>query len=241
MPADKRKEMPSPQTDIAAVIKQRRAMFKMGRMYQDSALSIAEDVSVPDFREELKITGQRSVHLLLHAVALASLQIPQFRLRIRSHRSKSASKADTTADEEIVAVGSDELHCNYVVKNPYTDINHCSVPFDADFAVFAAQAQRQELVATQAKDILKPSPDPDGINAVNFSVIPWLRLNSLVHGSVGPIPMFTIGRFIPTSDNQIKFTLCTLVNHRLVDAFHVAQLIEQFRTNVKTALVSTVE
>jgi len=206
---------------IEEVIKRRKTMFEFLHA-QDPALSVAEEVSVPDFRIKLKEQGIRSIHLLMHTTARASLQIPQLRLRVKVQDNS----------EDMVAIDADNLYCSYAVQNPDTDINHCSVLFDHDLAAFAARAQQQEPMAQQAKEILPPTPDPSQINAVNLSVIPWLRLNSLSpSSSAPPIPLFTIGKFIPAGD-RLTFTLCALVNHRLVDAFHVHQFIEQFRANI---------
>lgn len=203
---------------MADYIERRRAMFAFSKGFADPALAVCEEVSVPDFRERLREIGIRGVHFLLHALAQASLQVPQFRLRVKG--------------EAMVELSREELYCSYVVQNPHTDINHCSVPFNPDLTTFAAEAQQQESYAQQAQAIIPPAPDPDHITAVNLSVIPWLRINSLVQGSCSPVPLFTIGKFITDKEAQLSFNLCVLVNHGLVDAYHVHQFIEQFRSNV---------
>ena len=203
---------------MASVIERRAAMFAFTKGFRDPALAVCEEVSVTDFRSRLREMGIRGVHFLLHALAQASLQVPQFRLRVRG--------------EAMVEISREELYCSYVVQNPHTDINHCSVLFNPDLTTFAAAVQQQEQHSQQAREIIPPAPDPDHITAVNLSVIPWLRLNALVHGSGSPIPLFTIGKFSSDKNGQLVFTLCILVHHGLVDAYHVHQFIEQFRGNV---------
>ena len=128
---------------IEEVIKRRQAMFDFLQR-RGPALSVAEEVSVPDFRAKLKEQGIRSIHLLLHATAQASLQVSQFRLRIKA-------KADDGA-EEIVSVAADDLYCSYAVQSPFTDVNHCSVLYDHDLATFAARAQQQEPSGATGED-----------------------------------------------------------------------------------------
>ena len=212
---------------MATVIERRAAMFAFSRTFRDPALTVIEAVTVPDFRSRLRLAGVRGVHFLLHALARASLQVPQFRLRVRG--------------EKIVEIAPDELHCSYVVQNPHTDINHCSVLFSPELATFAAVAQQQEGLAQQAREIIPPAPDPDHITAINLSIIPWLRLNALTQGSCSPIPLFTIGKFSSTATAQLDFNFCVMVNHGLADAYHIHQLIEQFCSNITAQLASLPE
>ena len=203
---------------MASVIERRAAMFEFSKSFRDPSLAVVEEICVPDFRPRLREMGVRGVHFLLHALARASLQVPQFRLRVRNGA--------------MVELKPEELYCSYVVQNPHTDINHCRVLFSPDLHAFAAASQQQEPHAQQAREIISPAPDPDHITAVNLSIIPWLRLNSLVHGSCSPVPLFTIGKFSTDKDAQLIFNLCILINHGLVDAYHVHQFIEQFRRNI---------
>lgn len=205
-----------------ATIKRRAAMHSFSKNYRDPALSVVEEVRVPDFRSRLRVAGVRGVHFLLHALAQASWQVPEFRLREKGG--------------EMVVI--DALHCSYVVQNPHTDINHCSVPYDPDLMAFAAAAQLQEAHARQAPAIINSAPDPDHIAAINLSIIPWLRLDSITHGSCSPIPMFTVGKFSTDRAAQLAFNLAIQVHHGLVDAYHIHQFIEQFRHNIKTSLAS---
>ena len=207
---------------MATVVERRAAMFAFSKNYRDSALVVGEEVIVPDFRPRLRELGLRGVHFLLHALARASLHVPQFRLRARAG--------------EIVELSAAELYCSYVVQNPHTDMNHCTVPFNPDLKGFAAAAQQQEPHAQQSPEVIPPAPDPDHIKAVNLSIIPWLRLTTLVHGSCSPVPLFTIGKFVTDQDKQLTFNLHILVHHGLVDAYHVHQLIEQFRRNISELL-----
>ena len=202
---------------MTTVIERRAAMFAFAKGFRDPTLVVCEELSVPDFRPRIREMGIRGVHFLLHTLSQASLQVPQFRLRVR--------------DGEMVELHSEELSCSYVVQNPHTDINHCSVRFNPDLTAFAADAQQQEPHAQQAREIIPPASDPDHITAINLSIIPWLRINSLVQGS-SPIPLFTIGKFSSAAHEQLVFNLCVLVHHGLVDAYHIHQFIEQFRHNL---------
>ena len=203
---------------MSTVVERRAAMFEFSKEFRDPALAVGEEIVVPDFRPRLRELGIRGVHFLLHALARASLHVPQFRLRARAGK--------------IVELSPAELYCSYVVQNPHTDINHCRVLFDTDLKAFAAAAQQQEPHAQQSPEVIPPAPDPEHITAVNLSIIPWLRLTTLVHGSCSPVPLFTIGKFITDRAEQLTFNLCILVHHGLVDAYHVYQFIEQFRHNI---------
>ncbi len=202
-------------------IARRRAMFSFVKSFPDPALEITEKVTVPDFRPHLRALGLRTAHFLLHAVARASLQVPQFRLR--------------EWHGDIVEISSAQLYCSYVVQNPHTDLNHCRVPFNSDLATFAAAARVQEPYAQQARDIILPAPlppDPASITAILLSIIPWLRVDSIVHGGCSPIPLFTIGKFNTDTADRLVFNISISVHHGLVDAHHVSQFVEQFCRNV---------
>lgn len=207
---------------MATVVERRAAMFEFFKGLRDPALAVGEEIVVPDFRPRLRELGLRGVHFLLHALARASLHVPQFRLRARAG--------------EIVELSAAELYCSYVVQNPHTDVNHCTVLFNPDLKIFATAAQQQEPHAQQSSEIIPPAPDPNHITAVNLSIIPWLRLATLVQGSCSPVPLFTIGKFITDQSERLTFNLHILVHHGLVDAYHVHQFIEQFRLNVSELL-----
>lgn len=207
---------------MADYLERRRAMFSFAQnFYPTPALEITEQVTVPDFRPRLRAEGLRTAHFLLHAVARASLQVPQFRLRVWQ--------------DDIVELNSEQLYCSYVVQNPHTDLNHCRMLFNPDLGAFAAAAKQQEPHAQQARTIILPAPpasDRTSVAAILLSIIPWLRVDGIVHGSFSPIPMFTIGKFSPAPGDQLAFNLSVAVHHGLVDAYHVAQFVEQLCGNI---------
>ena len=209
---------------MADYLERRRAMFAFAQSFPDPALEITEQVTVPDFRACLRTMGLRTAHFLLHAVARASLQVPQFRLRVWQ--------------DDIVELNSEQLYCSYVVQNPHTDLNHCRVLFNPDLDAFAAAAKQQEPHAQQARTIILPSPsssDRTSVAAILLSIIPWLRVDGIVHGGCGPIPLFTIGKFSPAPADQLSFNLSVSVHHGLVDAYHVSQFVEQLCANLSAS------
>ena len=198
------------------MVNRRRAMFSFMQGYSNPSLTVVEEVCVPDFRELLKSAGIKVSHFLLFNVSKASLQVPEFRLRVK--------------DGDIVEIGEDELHSSYTVQNPFTDVNHCVVRYSNNFARFSSALQEQEAVATTEKETILISPDP--MASINLSIIPWLRLEALVHGGLSRIPLFHIGKFTTSSDTLLSFHLCAKVHHGLVDAYHIYQFVEKFKDNM---------
>lgn len=200
------------------VANRRRAMFSFMQGCADPSLTVVEEVRVPDFRDLLKSAKVKVSHFLLFNISKASLQIPEFRLRVK--------------DGDIVEIGAKKLYCSYTVKNPFTDVNHCIVRYVDDFAEFSTALQKQESVAMEAKEIITHPPNSEDIAGINLSIIPWLRLEALVQGGFSCIPLFHVGKFETSDDAILSFHLCTKVHHGLVDAYHVHQFIEKLKDNI---------
>lgn len=200
----------------------RSAQIGMFGGYQIPIVNIAADAECADFVTPAKAAGIPPFARLLHAIARASLDVPEFRLRL-------------TPDLAVVEVG-DRLTLSYTALGTGDNLNFSTFPFADDFQVFLGEylADRDRLRAHVARGDTSLRLSPIGPDRAWLFVtcMPWLRFTSLQHpvadGRDCSIPNIAVGRF-DIQGGRVRFPISVQAHHGLVDALHIARLIDRVR------------
>jgi chloramphenicol O-acetyltransferase type A len=180
--------------------------------YQSPILNLTVTCRTADFAARAKAAGAPAFAVLLHAMASASLDIPEMRRRI--HQGAVTEVARLTVSYPVIGIGE--------------RLNYSTFAHHADFGVFLARYLADRDIARAAPTLrLDDMSHRDYLFA---TALPWLDFTQIrhpVHDHADvSIPMLAAGRFRP-SEGGLTFPLAVQVHHGLADALHVARFVDR--------------
>lgn len=191
----------------------RRDQLALFGGYDSPVLSVTMPVEGPDVVSPARSRGIPPFAVVLHALAAASLDIPEFRTRL------VGGKVETI----------ESLTISYTVVGQGDRLNFSTFGFDADFAVFLARYLEDREPARRAAQLRLHPMDH---RAFLFATcLPWMSFTALQHPVARfvdcSIPLVAVGKW-ETASGRMSFPLNLQVHHGLVDGIHIARFVEAF-------------
>lgn len=178
--------------------------------YDVPVINITAFCETADFVTPAKACALPPFAILLHALGRASLDIPQFRSRLR----------------EGVLETIERLTLSYTILGAQDDLNFSSLPYEADIDRFVGGYLKDRAEARAATDLRLVSMEHRAYLFV--TCLPWLSFTSIQH-PIGDlrdcsIPLVAAGRF-ERRGARLRFPLAVQAHHGLVDGLHIARYI----------------
>lgn len=173
--------------------------------------NVTPSLDVTNLRAYTKRRGLSFYYALIYATMSAMNQLPDYLYKIRGTQ----------------IVRHDKLEPSFVVMDEDTHlIKIVNVPLEDSLEEFCRRAA--ELADAQCS----PFPDPQQENRddlVYLSCTPWFSFTSLTNemdcNPDDSIPRITWGKY-EERDGRLRLPYAIQLNHRLLDGWHVAQLLQ---------------
>ncbi len=180
-------------------------------------VGVTVDVDVTDLLALCRERGCSFYLMVLHAVALAADEVPEFRRRIDNGG----------------IVEYDECPTSHTELKPDGTYAYCTLRHHMPLAAYLAQAESARTAAREGGSI----EEEDEVQSMYFiSTLPWLHYTQLIQ----PVacgeesnPRFTWGKYQPDDKGRVMMPLSVLVHHALADGIHIAQFYEAFVKQTK--------
>lgn len=144
-------------------------------------------------------------------------EIEEFRYRIEGDKVFSYNK----------------IHPFSTVLNDDNTFSFCEFNFTESFNEFIEKGREAIEIAISTKNLNSMGNRKD---IIYYTTIPWISLTGLTHAhnvnTGDSIPKFVFGKYFEDG-NMIKIPFCVEVHHSLVDSYHIGQLLDNFRNNIK--------
>lgn len=192
----------------------RRAAFDYFRAFDKPYFSICTRVDVARLKSALGRGATGGLGLACyHAALLLAHEIEPFRYRLDQGRVRVLERMDgsTTVLREDESFG------------------FATLPYDPDFATFAAQAGAAIAAAREPGAGFVPQPDEQAF--VHFTTLPWVHFTSFSHarnwGREDAVPKFSFGR-ADAEGGRLMMPLSVEVHHALMDGLHLGRFVQRF-------------
>lgn len=180
-------------------------------------VGVTVDVDVTDLLGCCREKGYSFYLMVLHAVALAADEVPEFRRRIDQGGIVEYEKCPTS----------------HVELKPDGTYAYCTLHHHMPLAEYLARAEAARNAARESGSIEEEAE----VQSMYFiSTLPWLHYTQLIQ----PVacgeesnPRFTWGKYQQSSDGRMMMPLSVLVHHALADGVHIAKFYEAFDKQVK--------
>jgi chloramphenicol O-acetyltransferase type A len=191
----------------------RRDHFNFFRQFEEPFFGVTVNVDCTTAYTRAKDHGQSFFLHYLHKALAAANSVEAFRYRIGGN--------------EVFLY--DVVNASPTINRPDGTFGFSYIDFNADFNVFAMEAQR-EIERVQNTTGLVPAVS--GENVIHFSSIPWINFTSLSHARSFSfndcIPKISFGKM--TEVEGVKaMPVSVHVHHALMDGYHVGQFVERFQ------------
>ena len=178
---------------------------------------VTVDVDVTDLLSLCREKGYSFYLMVLHAVALAADEVPEFRRRI----------------DHGGIVEYDECPTSHIELKPDGTYAYCTLRHHMPLADYLAQAEVARTAAREGGSI----EEEDDVQSMYFiSTLPWLHYTQLIQ----PVacgeesnPRITWGKYQANDKGRMMMPLSVLVHHALVDGIHIAKFYEAFNQQMK--------
>ena len=178
---------------------------------------VTVDVDVTDLLALCREKGDSFYLMVLHAVALAADDVPEFRRRI----------------DHGGIVEYDECPTSHIELKPDGTYAYCTLHHHMPLADYLAQAESARTAAREGGSIV----EEDDVQSMYFiSTLPWLHYTQLIQ----PVacgeesnPRITWGKYQANDKGRMMMPLSVLVHHALVDGIHIAKFYEAFNQQMK--------
>ena len=178
---------------------------------------VTVDVDVTDLLSLCREKGDSFYLMVLHAVALAADEVPEFRRRI----------------DHGGIVEYDECPTSHIELKPDGTYAYCTLRHHMPLADYLAQAESARTAAREGGSI----EEEDDVQSMYFiSTLPWLHYTQLIQ----PVacgeesnPRITWGKYQANDKGRLMMPLSVLVHHALVDGIHIAKFYEAFNQQMK--------
>lgn len=180
-------------------------------------VGVTVDADVTDLLALCREKGYSFYLLVLHAVALAADEVPEFRRRINQGG----------------IVEYDECPTSHTELKPDGTYAYCTLHHHMPLADYLAKAEAARAAARESGSI----EEEDDVQSMYFiSTLPWLHYTQLVQ----PVacgeesnPRITWGKYQPDAAGRMMMPLSVLVHHALADGLHIAKFYEAFDRQVR--------
>ena len=178
---------------------------------------VTVDVDVTDLLSLCREKGDSFYLMVLHAVALAADEVPEFRRRI----------------DHGGIVEYDECPTSHIELKPDGTYAYCTLRHHMPLAEYLAQAESARTAAREGGSI----EEEDDVQSMYFiSTLPWLHYTQLIQ----PVacgeesnPRITWGKYQANDKGRMMMPLSVLVHHALADGIHIAKFYEAFNQQMK--------
>ena len=178
---------------------------------------VTVDVDVTDLLSRCREKGDSFYLMVLHAVALAADEVPEFRRRI----------------DHGGIVEYDECPTSHIELKPDGTYAYCTLRHHMPLAEYLAQAESARTAAREGGSI----EEDDDVQSMYFiSTLPWLHYTQLIQ----PVacgeesnPRITWGKYQADQNSRMMMPLSVLVHHALADGIHIAKFYEAFNQQMK--------
>ena len=178
---------------------------------------VTVDVDVTDLLSLCREKGDSFYLMVLHAVALAADEVPEFRRRI----------------DHGGIVEYDECPTSHIELKPDGTYAYCTLRHHMPLADYLAQAESARTAAREGGSI----EEDDDVQSMYFiSTLPWLHYTQLIQ----PVacgeesnPRITWGKYQANDKGRMMMPLSVLVHHALADGIHIAKFYEAFNQQMK--------
>ncbi len=178
---------------------------------------VTVDVDVTSLLALCREKGDSFYLMVLHAVALAADDVPEFRRRI----------------DHGGIMEYDECPTSHIELKPDGTYAYCTLRHHMPLADYLAQAESARTAAREGGSI----EEEDDVQSMYFiSTLPWLHYTQLVQ----PVacgeesnPRITWGKYQADHNGRMMMPLSVLVHHALADGIHIAKFYEAFNQQMK--------
>ena len=178
---------------------------------------VTVDVDVTDLLSLCREKGDSFYLMVLHAVALAADEVPEFRRRI----------------DHGGIVEYDECPTSHIELKPDGTYAYCTLRHHMPLADYLTQAEVARIAAREGGSIV----EEDDVQSMYFiSTLPWLHYTQLIQ----PVacgeesnPRITWGKYQANDKGRMMMPLSVLVHHALADGIHIAKFYEAFNQQMK--------
>ena len=178
---------------------------------------VTVDVDVTDLLSLCREKGYSFYLMVLHAVALAADEVPEFRRRI----------------DHGGIVEYDECPTSHIELKPDGTYAYCTLRHHMPLADYLSQAESARTATREGGSI----EEEDDVQSMYFiSTLPWLHYTQLIQ----PVacgeesnPRITWGKYQANDKGRMMMPLSVLVHHALVDGIHIAKFYEAFNQQMK--------
>ena len=175
------------------------------------------DVDVTDLLSLCREKGDSFYLMVLHAVALAADDVPEFRRRI----------------DHGGIVEYDECPTSHIELKPDGTYAYCTLRHHMPLADYLSQAESARTAAREGGSI----EEEDDVQSMYFiSTLPWMHYTQLIQ----PVacgeesnPRITWGKYQADDNGRMMMPLSVLVHHALADGIHIAKFYEAFNQQMK--------
>ena len=196
--------------DMATYPRREHFNHFVGMAYPYVGVTVAVDVT--DLLARCREKRYSFYLMVLHAVALAADEVPEFRRRI---------EGDGIVEYDTCPSSHTEL-------KPDGTYAYCTLHHHMPLTDYLAKAEAARAAARENGSI----EEEDDVQSMYFiSTLPWLHYTQLVQ----PVacgeesnPRITWGKYQPDAAGRMMMPLSVLVHHALADGLHIAQFYEAF-------------
>ena len=178
---------------------------------------VTVDVDVTDLLSLCREKGDSFYLMVLHAVALAADEVPEFRRRI----------------DHGGIVEYDECPTSHIELKPDGTYAYCTLRHHMPLADYLAQAESARTAAREGGSI----EEEDDVQSMYFiSTLPWLHYTQLIQPvacGAESNPRITWGKYQANDKGRMMMPLSMLVHHALADGIHIAKFYEAFNQQMK--------
>ncbi len=201
--------------DMATYPRREHFNHFVGMAYPYAGVTV--DVDVTDLLALCREKGYSFYLMVLHAVALAADEVPEFRRRI----------------DNCGIVEYDACPTSHTELKPDGTYAYCTLRHHMPLADYLAKAEAARTAARESGSIEEEAE----VQSMYFiSTLPWLHYTQLVQ----PVacgeesnPRITWGKYQPDAAGRMMMPLSVLVHHALADGLHIARFYEEFERHVK--------
>ena len=180
-------------------------------------VGVTVDVDVTDLLALCREKGYSFYLMVLHAVALAADEVPEFRRRIDNGGIVEYESCPTSHTE----------------LKPDGTYAYCTLHHHMTLADYIVKAEAARAAVRESGSI----EEEDDVQSMYFiSTLPWLHYTQLIQ----PVacgeesnPRITWGKYQQNSDGRVMMPLSVLVHHALADGLHIARFYEEFERHMK--------
>ena len=195
----------------------RRAHFELYTGMSYPYVGMTVEVDVTDLLAFCKARKLSFYVMMIHAVALAADEVPEFRRRI----------------DQGGIIEFEACPTSHVELKPDDTYAYCTLHHHMPLKEFIAQADIARTAARESGNI----EDGDDAKSMYFiSTVPWIHYTQVIQPTAGgedSNPRFVWGKYQLDTNGKVTMPLSVLVHHALADGLHIARFYAAFDKQVQ--------